>query len=199
MPELESLLADLLSGDDERAEQASNRLPQLGEQAIFSLSALLSDPSADTRWWAVRALAGFGGNETLKNHLLDALMAALVDETEEVRQAAALGLLHNPHPQAISPLIGALSDPDRLTAKLAASALVKIGRPAIPALLETLQTGERLARLEAVRAIAEIKDPRAITVLLKTLESDSLLTQYWAEQGLDNLGLGMVYVQPGQS
>jgi HEAT repeat protein len=50
--------------------------------------------------------------------------------------------------------------------------------------------------LEAARALAEIKDPRAIPGLMKALETDSALLQYWVGNGLDKLGLGMVYLKP---
>jgi HEAT repeat protein len=146
----------------------------------------------DVRWWAVRALAQFEPADEITRELV----AALEDESGEVRQCAAMALCHHPSRQAISSLIRTLSDPDSMAARLAANALALIGPAAIPALIETLQTGSPSAKLEAVRALAEIKDPHAIPALMKALEQDSALMQYWAEQGLDKLGLGMIYIQP---
>ena len=192
MTELELLLANLVSGNDERAEQAATRFPDFGSPGIDALKPLFISNEVDIRWWAVRALAGF---EQL-DETLPELVAALEDESAEVRQAAAMALCHHPHPQAVLPLIRALSDPDTLTAKLASNALVLIGADATPALLDVLKNGTGSARLEAARALAEIKDPRAIPGLMKALETDSALLQYWAGNGLDKLGLGMVYLKP---
>jgi HEAT repeat protein len=191
MAELERVLAELVSGNDERAEQAATQIPAFGSAGIEALKPLFTSKEVDARWWAVRALAGFEqSDETLPE-----LVAALEDESDEVRQAAALALCHQPHPQAVSPLIRALSDPDTMTAHLASNALSLIGVESTPALLEILKSGTRSAKLEAARALAEIKDPRAIPGLMKALETDSALLQYWAGNGLDKLGLDMVYLK----
>jgi hypothetical protein len=47
-----------------------------------------------------------------------------------------------------------------------------------------------------LRALAEIKDHRAIPVMMKVMEEDSALLQHWAKEGLDRLGLDMVYMKP---
>ncbi len=192
MTELQRLLAELVSGNDERAEQAAIQFPAFGAAGIAALKPLLTAQAVDARWWAVRSLAGFEDTD----ESLPELVAALEDESDEVRQAAAMALCHHPRPQAVLPLIRALSDLDTMTARLASNALVRIGAEATPALLEVLNTGTRSAKLEAARALAEIKDPQAIPGLMKALESDSALLQYWVSNGLDQLGLGMVYLKP---
>jgi HEAT repeat protein len=192
MIEIPALLAALTSGDDEQAESAAVQLAAHGPPAFLALLELTQAESVENRWWAIRALAQFAPAAELTR----ALTAALDDESNEVRQCAAMALCHHPDPQAIAPLIRTLSDPDAMTAKLACNALVLTGSAAVPALIETLQNGSRAARLEAVRALAEIKDQRAIPALLKALEQDSALLQYWATHGLDKLGLGMIYIKP---
>jgi HEAT repeat protein len=79
---------------------------------------------------------------------------------------------------------------------LAADALVAIGGDALPALVEALEKGPHKARVEAVRALAAIRDLRAVPSLMAALEEDSLSMQFWAEEGLERLGLGMVYLKP---
>jgi HEAT repeat protein len=192
MSELAFLLAELASGEDGRAEQAAAQLPAFGAGGLEDLKPLLKAEQADLRWWAVRALAGF---EQLDDLIPD-LVAALEDESEDVRQAAALAFCQHPSPQAVSALILALSDPDPLTARLASTALTRTGLEATPALLKVLENGSASAKLEAIRALAEIQDPRAIPALLQALETDSALLQYWATQGLEKLGVGMVYLKP---
>jgi HEAT repeat protein len=192
MTELGLLLAELVSGNDERAERAAIQFSAFGSTGIDALKPLLISNETDVRWWAVRALAGF---EQL-DETSPELVAALEDESDEVRQAAAMALCHHPRPQAVPPLIRALSDPDTMTARLASNALARIGLDATHALLDVLKTGTGSARLEAARALAEIKDPRAIPGLMQALETDSALLQYWVGNGLDKLDLGMVYLKP---
>jgi len=192
MTELDALCVQLTCGDDARAEQAALRLPEFGFAALPALQELLKSPDADVRWWGIRALAGFDDAADLTADLL----LALEDESDEVRQAAAMAFCHHPDRQALPALIRALSDEDLMTAKLASNALILLGAAATPALMGVLSSGTHTARLEAVRALAEIKDPGAIPGLMKALETDSALMQYWAGLGLDKLGVGMLYLKP---
>ncbi len=188
----ENLCAELACGDDERAERAALRLAEIGRDALPFIRFLLANPDADVRWWAVRTLAGLKiGNEATPD-----LLVALEDRSSEVRQAAAMAFCQHPDPQAALALAKALSDPDPMTARLSSNALSRLGQQVTPVLLEVLNGGTRAARLEAVRALAEIKDHRAIPALMQALETDSALMQYWAGIGLDKLGVGMVYLKP---
>lgn len=175
-----------------RAEQAALRLPEFGIAALQFLRKLLMAQDADVRWWGVRALAGFGDELDLTADLL----MALEDKSNNVRQAAAMAFCHHPNPLALPALARHLADADPMTANLASNALILLGPAATPELLAVLTGGTASARLEAVRALAEIKDPAAIPGLLKALETDSALMQYWAGLGLDKLGVGMIYLKP---
>ena len=193
--ELQDYLTALTSGDDERAEAAVAGLvalpsPQLGE-ALAQLSAWLSSPDADARWWAVRTLAAIPDERTPQ-----LLVQALDDPQVAVRQCAALGLRLRPDPGAVPRLIKALSDEDQLFAALAADALVEVGEPAVPALLEVMASGIQAARLKAVRALALIGDQRSIPALFAALDEDSAVLEYWASQGLERMGVGMLFFAP---
>ena len=83
MTELSSLLADLTCADDQRAEAAAQELPGYGEAAFTALQGLLHSGHADTRWWAVRALADLDARERLEE--VDRLRS---DPDESVRRAA---------------------------------------------------------------------------------------------------------------
>ncbi len=190
MDDLHAWLADLVSGDEQRAEAAVAPLAALGERAWPALRLLLDSPEADHRWWALRTLAQ---NECPP---MDWLRAALADPSPEVRQCAALGLVAHPESQSIPGLIAALADTDPLVAHLAQGALTALGAAAVPALLQALESAPQAARLRALRALAEITDPRAIPALMAALEQDSALAAYWAEHGLERLGLDMVYFKP---
>ena len=152
-PDQASLLNQLTSGDDQRAEAAALALAELGVKILPSLQSLLQSPDPEARWWATRVLA-----ELDSPQVAPLLITSLQDGDITVRQCAALALSFHPHETAVTYLIAVLNDVDRLLAHLAADALVANGAAAVPALLEVMQTGLQVAHLEAVRALALIGD-----------------------------------------
>jgi HEAT repeat protein len=181
-------LARLSGGDDQLAEAAVREFTSRPSVALPVLRALLSDSDPDVRWWAARALA-----EIRDPQVPELLRSALRDADVSVRQCAALGLREQATPRAIQDLIALLNDEDRLLARLAADALIAIGAEAVPALLEVLQNGPQTGRLEAVRALARIGDQRAIATLFTALDDPSAIVEYWADEGLERMGIGMVF------
>ena len=187
---MKELLADLASGDDERAERSIPAITNMGLAAIPPLLELTRSEDTDVRWWAVRALAASPHTRTVD------LIPHLSDSAPEVRAATALALCHHPHEDAVTALIRALADEDALTAGLAGNALVKIGGPSVPALLKVMGEAPTGIRVVALRTLSEIRDHRAIPVMMKCLGEESALLQYWAQEGLERLGLDMVYMKP---
>jgi len=165
------------------AVRGSNSLPIIRE--------LLQNSSVEIRWWAARSLA-----EIHDSQVTTLLLQALNDQASEVRQCAALGLRQQPDAGAIPQLINTLSDPDRLLARLAGDALIATGEEAVPALIEVMQNGSQIARLETVRALSEIGDSRAIPSLFNALDEDSVVLEHWAGEGLQKMGVGMVFFKP---
>ncbi len=187
---MQDLLNELTSGDDERAEKVIPALVDLGSAAIPALVELTRSESVDVRWWGVRALAASPHART------EDLIPLLDDPSPEVRAAAALALTHHPHESAVPSLVKSLFDEDPLTAGLAGNALVKIGGPSVPSLLEVMKEAPLSVRILALRALAEIKDHRAIPTLMKAMGEESAVLQYWGQEGLERLGLDMVYIKP---
>jgi len=198
---LQELLNELTSGDELRAEGVVPALLALGEEAVPALLDLTNSTEIDTRWWALRTLAQSPHART------EWLLPFLNDPAPEVRQCAALGLAVKPDEAATGSLIRALSDEDGMVGSLAANALIKIGGAAVPSLVETVErspatdgsaegSASQSARINALRALAEICDPRAIPVMMQVMEEDSVLLQHWAKEGLDRLGMDMVYLKP---
>ena len=187
---LQDRLNDLSSGDETRAEGAVSALIESGEEAIPALLELAQSKDADTRWWALRVLAGSPLSQT------EWLIPFLNDTAVEVRQCAALGLSIKPDENATQPLVRALSDEDTLVGNLAVKALVKIGKAAVLSLIEAVKSGPQSARILALRALVEIRDHRAIPVMMQVMNEDSALLQHWAKEGLERLGLDMVYIKP---
>jgi HEAT repeat protein len=190
---LDALLADLTSGDDSRAEAAMHKLVALGKEAQPALRELAAAPDSDQRWWAVSTLAQMDDVD------VDILLTALEDDSVEVQQSAALGLTQHPHPKAASALLSLLPNPDSVLRNLAMNALIALGKDATPGLLRFLDehTKPDAARLSAIRALANLGDYDAIPALMNALESESALIQHWAEEGLQKLGLDMVYMKLG--
>jgi HEAT repeat protein len=187
---LQNLLHDLVSGDETRAENAVTALIELGQDAIPALLDLTHSTDADSRWWALRTLAQSPLSQT------EWLVPFLNDPAPEVRQCAALGLAVRPDESATRPLIQALSDADSMVGSLAVNALVKIGSAAVPSLIDVVKDSNQSARIHALRALAEIGDHRAIPIMMKVMDEDSALLQHWAKEGLERLGLNMVYIKP---
>ena len=124
--------------------------------AAVRLEPLLEDlrsPDDSVRWRAVLALGAIGsGNRPA----LMALLEAIGDDDEGVRRAAvsALGRLGSSAREAVPALVSTLKD-DSLR-EIAAESLVRIGLPAVPALLEAMQRGTSVVRWQAAEALTRI-------------------------------------------
>jgi HEAT repeat protein len=192
---LHELLLAVENGDDDDAEAAVARLASLAPedlpQQIASLQAWLASPDVERRWWALRAATAIPGEPAQQM-----LLRGLGDSQASVRQCAALGLRLRPAALAAPALARALEDEDELAARLAADALAAVGEASVPILIEVLQHGQPAARRLAVRALAMIGDQRAIPALFAALDDDSLLIEYWANEGLERMGVGMSFFLP---
>lgn len=184
-------IAELTCGEDERAERAALQARALGEAAILALGQLAQAPNPEGRWWAARALAETGGAEAV-----DLLLPLLQDEDLSVRQCAILSLGALADPRAAPPLTEKLEDPDSLSRRLAGDALVAIGEAAVPDLLGAFERAPQAARRESVRALALIADRRAIPALFAALDDPSAWIEHWASEGLERMGVGMVFFKP---
>jgi HEAT repeat protein len=187
---LSTLLAELTSGDENRAEAAVPGLIALGADAIPTLLDLASSMDSDERWWAICTLAQSPLART------EDPIPFLSDSAPEVRAATALALYSHPDEAAIPALTRTLSDDDSITAQLAGNALIAIGGPSVPGLLEALKEAKQSARIQAMRALAEIRDHRAIPTMMQVMDEESVFLQHWAKEGLERLGLDMVYIKP---
>lgn len=185
------LITEFTCGSDKRAEIAALQLAAAGSHSLMTLREFLRDQDADIRWWATRTLAEIHTPESTP-----LLLQALRDPEPEVQQCAALALRRQPNSDAITQLSQALSASDRLLARLAGDALIAIGEDAVPALIEVIENNPQPARLEAVRALSAIGDTRAIPILIKVLDQDSAIMEHWAGQGLEKMGVGMVFFKP---
>ncbi len=189
---LQSLRAAIARGDDEATERAAQALITAGESVVPALLALSREGDPEARWWALRILS-----EIKHPDVPSRLREALHDPAPEVRQVAALGLRHQPTAEAVPDLIALLSGEDRLLASLAADALAAVGKAATGPLIQILREGTPAAKIEAARALAQLGDKDSISALFEALDSPSPFVEYWANEGLERMGVGMVFFKPG--
>ncbi len=155
------------------------------------LEILLASEDEDARWWAVAALSYFPP-EAVGNYLIE----ALEDSARPVRQCALIGLQQQPHEEAMPALVQLVGDMDALTALLAGGALARLGEKALPALQEIMGGDNARARIQAARALAEMRLEAAIPILFEALSDPLSMVVYWAEDGLERLGVGMSFFKP---
>jgi HEAT repeat protein len=189
--DLQTLLKQLSSGDDLRAEVAVHALANRGETVLPWLYDELDSENPDQRWWAIAALAQIDHEQAR-----EALKNGLSDPDPSVRQCAAFGLRRQPHQEALPDLVAALGASDRLLARLAADALIALGERALESITKALRSDDPAVRIEAARALAQMEDPAAIPPLFAALDDPSQLVVHWAERGLEKLGVGMMFFKP---
>lgn len=182
-------LTELFSGDEERAHAA---LEKVSATDVPELVEAASSASPENRSWAVAALGAIH-----EPAAVNALLTLTVDPDPEVRAAVFYALGQQRVPEAITPLMFALSERSPYLARLASEALIQIGAPAVPTLCEALDREvETAVRVNLARALALIADTRSIPALFRALDDDSAIVQHWADHGLEKMGVGQVYFRP---
>jgi len=220
---LQELLDAVAAGDDVRAEQAALALGRhlagqadccgrsptapskrdLDDVVLSTLRDMLTDADPDHRWWAVRGLAAVGTQAAL-----DLLITALDDPNPDVRACAAQGASVAQFAResgrkaglcteaAVAGLVRCLADPSAFVSRIAADSLARIGTPAVPALIVALQEGDASTRAGAARAMSIIRPPDAIPALCAALDDPSAIVVYYAEEALERMGVGLVFLRP---
>lgn len=191
--DLGELLGRLLSEgvSDQEREEAALALAGFGPEAVEPLARALARGDTDARWWAARALAEVGGSDAVSP-----LVSALADADPDVRACAALALGRIGDASAAPALAASLGDVSAFVASITADALSMIGEPAIDALAERLDQEDHHVRLLAVRALSRIGSQRAIAPLFGVLEDPSYLVRHYAQEALEALGVGIVFLKP---
>jgi HEAT repeat protein len=187
--ELDELLLILASADENAREAAALALGRFGTLAIEPLAEMLVTGDADARWWAARALVEVGGDGAI-----EPLIGALTDPDPDVRACAALALGRLGDGAAAPALVARLTDESAFVAGIAADGLALIGEPAAEALAEALTHQDAHVRLLAVRALSRIRAQSAVGPLFGALEDPSYLVRYYAQDALEALGIGMVFM-----
>lgn len=191
----ERFLAAITCKNEDVAEATAQDFSLLPEakqlEAIAQLREFIKHTDSEERWWAVRALSA------IPSELVPPILTEMLnDPSAEVRQSAAMGLRNQPSPNSIPGLLKALDDTDQLTAQLAVQALIVTGDAAVEPLIAFIDKCSQQSLGLAVRALAQIGDERAARTFYDLLDSDSMLVQYWANEGLERLGVGLILFKP---
>ncbi len=189
--DLMDVLADK-TADDEQREEAALAVGEMSHHALPGLRRMLQRDDPDIRWWSVRALAALGGPSGLA-----LLLETLADPDPDVRACAAHGLGELAAPEAANPLVRLLNDESAFVARIASNALIQIGQPAVPTLIEALSSTSPAVRAGAARALVPQESTHdAIPALFAVLDDESAIVTYYAEEALERMGVGMIFVKP---
>lgn len=155
--------------DDDRAvrDAAISALLAIGEPAVTSLGACLSDPALTVQELASSVLATIADVRVLAP-----LMAAIESPDWIVRMHAAKALGRIQEPEAVASLVPLLQDNVKAVREETSTALAAIGAAALPSLLAALTHADWLVRLHAVEALGKTRSPEAVDPLLSALFND---------------------------
>jgi HEAT repeat protein len=162
---IESWISDLGGKNSLVREKAYDSLRALGDSALKTLVKALSNPNERIRWEANRLLDEIG-----------------VDWTKHADA------------ETIDALIGDLNSKDGLVRVRARLALVAISRKAVDSLAKALDSKDQVCRWEAAKALGQIGDPAAITILIQSLEDEIFDVRWLASEGL--IGIGRPVLAP---
>jgi len=198
-------LADLLAGspDDVIAllAQDSPRLRDTGINIVRKLGTedpalvvhllpLFNDPLADIR---SRAIAVVGQLEFKQAGLAEKLLAALVDDDEQVRISAANSLckFRDEHDTILPPLLVALTDQSGTAQRAIAYTIKQIGPPAVEPVRALLEHDDADVRWYAVDILGGIGAPArpALPDLRKRLEDTDATVRNNASWAIDAIGI----------
>ncbi|MFH0878771.1 MAG: HEAT repeat domain-containing protein [Lentisphaerota bacterium] len=219
---VEPLVSAMESLDSRIREKATFILKRIQEPlAIESLLAGLGDESAESRVhasWELRNVLRVKKDPGV----IDPLIASLNDENTDVRSNAAEALGELKDPRAVEPLTQLLRDPSLSRAAAwalgeikdsravpsliqslgsenqgirenAASALSHIGAVAVEPMMASLKTGSAEARQSGAWALGEIKDHRAMPLLMELLKDEDMLVRAKALEALGSIASPLSY------
>jgi HEAT repeats len=116
------------------------------------------------------------------------LIQALNDQVPSVRMQAVKALGRVGDPSAVPALLNALHGADEQLGSQIFSALVKLGRAAVPALLDASNSNSTWMRWQAIRALGAIRDRRALPVLVSALSDVDHSVAWMGAKSLTQFG-----------
>ncbi len=177
------LLADLVEkGEPSIATTAALGLTRYGEEGRVLLRQMLKSERAVTRHAAARALANLGDREALD------FLRGQANATDISQRISTLQLMARAGDEkALRELIGLLSHEEPSIRLRARFSLYAVGKPAIPLLLQALDSPNSRLRAEAALVLGALKATVAREKLASLLKDDDLQVREAARQALSRL------------
>lgn len=185
--EIQKHIKALKDDDWEVREGAAEALGMIGPDAREAVPALIKtfdaikhgdyDPDVVA---ATKALGKIGGQPAIAT-----LIRAL--NYYDVRDEAAEGLGNIGEPKAVPGLLNIAKTDKGFARYTAVEALTKIGKPAIPALIEVLRVGDWDLRGRTAEALGEIGDNTAVPALNEALKDKDKNVRQAAAKALEKL------------
>ncbi|MBI5837341.1 MAG: HEAT repeat domain-containing protein [Candidatus Eisenbacteria bacterium] len=213
-PDIEQLLAEAGSPEDRVRRRAASRLGLCRDsRAVPALVGLLSDPRQSVRETAAEALRMRGGQDTaaalggllgsndlglrnragsalagLGEHAVGVLVGAAAAAEPSTRKFALELMGEVRDPRAAATLVHGLRDPDPNVAFAAAESLGKFrGAEVATHLMDVFRERPEL-RCALAEALGRQGDPRAVPLLLESLDHDDLMVRFAAANALGQVG-----------
>jgi HEAT repeat protein len=175
------LIKSLEYEDDEIRQSAIEALGDIGEPAIESLIEVFRGENMDMYRYAARALGEVG------QPALQRLITALTDENHRVRYNAAIALGYIGDTFAINPLSSVLEDDDGMVRGMAASSLAKLGPDAVEPLITALSSENMYTRRVVTEALGNTGNLQAVEPLINCLNHEDPVIRKYAAAGLGKL------------
>jgi HEAT repeat protein len=169
-----SLAAALEDKEENVRSEVANALAKIGKTALETLVT-----SLESRYWwePALALAGIGD--------VRAIAPLIHGFGDQYRRESAVRAVVGFGAAAVAPLIAAL---DNQTDHEQEEALMKIGTPAVIALIGSLKEGSGRVRYRTAWTLGQIGDRRAVEPLVEALNDNQMIVSLNAARALDEIG-----------
>lgn len=167
--------------------EIADALEKIGQPSIAPLTPALQHPEVEVRLTATQTIAAIGTDEAVVP-----LGNALTDDEVKVRRAAADALRNLADIRVLAQLSDALTDEESSVYYAARDALARLGRPAVPVLVDRLGSDSPRIAYTAEQALARIGEA-AVQPLLETVRTaGDPGTVRWAAVALGEIGADAV-------
>jgi hypothetical protein len=216
--DIHGLIRALNSPDLEVHTAAAKALGTLGPEAVDDLAKAIKTRNLAVKLGIIGALS-----EIRDPRSIPCLKEALKDKNSEVRWQAAIALGEIDDPAVIEPLVKVLRDTDKYVRYGAAFSLAKrgwkpegakelsyyfdgmqewksakdVGKPAIPALTQSLRDRDSTIRTKAIDMLGDIRDPEATSALMQSLGDENREVRWHAVLASPKCGIPLMFLPRG--
>jgi len=161
-------LVDLLGVEENQVgDRVYTIVVELGQPAVPALLKAVESRDRAQRERVIAALGTLGAPAAVEP------IARILSSASERRYVAAWALGEIGDPAGIPALLKALDDEDGEVRKRATRSLIKLNRAAVTPLVDYLHSAAQRGGVQAIRALGDIADPRALEALLAQVTGEN--------------------------